>query len=374
MVPTKLQSDCRCGGRIGYWCRTLRGCNIERASFNVLELRPDRSVWIREFRGPGGDLSDWHSAPDIQVLDSTTLRHNRFLRSLHQWRRQQQKAGEEALSSAGHHSEWRKHIILTAGRDAWVREHRTDWMVTNGEFSFRIQNDTGQPSRPSAAFDLLDPTINPRMVGFSRLRGEPGAYVFRVDMGTPNPVAATSIETFYQWLDGILLTEDDLELIDIHHAGPFRGNRQEFVAASVPRPLRELCLSVTFPRGFYPDEKQVAVYHQKLPSASPVKDAALRTRLQFTGQTILLTVPYPLMDYRYVIAWRPPPARPPSPQAKEFQEKCSKGIGNQLMTSFIKGLGNAQWARNCTVALYVPEPDCAVRGRFSAGRGLLAGT
>ena len=128
---------------------TLRGCNSGRASFNLLELRNDRSVWIKEIRGPSGDHNDWHSALPIQVLDSTSLRHNRFLRSLYQFRKKR-KDGSEALADEGHQSEWHKHITFTAGRDAVVREYRTDWLITDGEFSFRIQNDTGQPARPFA--------------------------------------------------------------------------------------------------------------------------------------------------------------------------------------------------------------------------------
>ena len=283
---------------------TLKGCDSARASFNVLELRPDRSVWVTEVHGPSGNHNDWHDASTIQILDSTTLRHNRFLRSLYRWRKVRQ-AGPEPLAGAGHQSEWRKHVIFTAGRDAIVREHRTDWQITDGEFSFRIQNDTGQPARPAAEFKLTSASGNPNTPRISPKSGERGAFFFRVDMGTKAPVSAALIETAYQWVDGILLTEDDFELIDMNNSGPFRGLRQEFVAASVLRPLRELCLSVTFPVGFYPDEEQVEVDCQRLPSGAIVRDEALEARRQFTGQTVILTVPYPLMDYRYVIAWRP---------------------------------------------------------------------
>ncbi len=158
---------------------TLRGCNSGRASFNLLELRNDRSVWIKEIRGPSGDHNDWHSALPIQVLDSTSLRHNRFLRSLYQFRKKR-KDGSEALADEGHQSEWHKHITFTAGRDAVVREYRTDWLITDGEFSFRIQNDTGQPARPFAKGELVSAAGEPKLIGFSPLKGERGAYVFRV--------------------------------------------------------------------------------------------------------------------------------------------------------------------------------------------------
>src|SRR5207247_2642190 len=127
-----------------------------------------------------------------------TLRHNRFLRSLYLWRKKR-KDGPEVHSGAGHQSEWHKHVTLTAGRDAVVRERRTDWLISEGEFSFRIQNDTGQPALPTATLDLANLSAVPRILGFSKMGEERGAYVFRVATGTPEPVAAASIATSYQW-------------------------------------------------------------------------------------------------------------------------------------------------------------------------------
>jgi hypothetical protein len=211
---------------------TIRGCDSARASFNVLELRPDRSVWIQEIRGPSGDHSDWHPALPIQMLDSTTLRHNRFLRSLHLWRRDR---GDYLVGTIAesHQSEWRKHITITAGRDAIVREYRSDWLTTDNEFSFRIQNDTGQPAQPLASLNLLNPSSTPKLLGFSPVKGERGAYMFRVDIGTSSPVAAASIETSYQWLDGIVLTADDLDLIS-------RLNREGACNSCTERGAREV--------------------------------------------------------------------------------------------------------------------------------------
>jgi hypothetical protein len=48
------------------------------------------------------------------------------------------------------------HIGFTAGRDAVVREDHTDWLISEGEYSFRIQNDTGSPARPTATLDLAN--------------------------------------------------------------------------------------------------------------------------------------------------------------------------------------------------------------------------
>lgn len=206
------------------------------------------------------------------------------------------------------------------------------------------------------------------------MRGERGAYVFRVATGTSDPIAADAIATSYQWLDGILLTEDDLNLVDMNNAGPFRGARKEFVAASVTRPLRELSLSVTFPSGFRPEEENVDVYHQRIPAGAAVKDQALRQRVQFMAQAIILTVPYPLMEYRYVIAWKPVAAAPVRSAARAFQQRCATtDFGNDLVRSFISGIKNAVWSKSCSVALYVEEPDTETRGRFLRRVGLANG-
>ena len=136
------------------------------------------------------------------------------------------------------------------------------------------------------------------------------------------------------------------------------------MAASVTNPVRELNLSVTFPVGFYPDEKNVQVYYQKLPSGAPIEDRALRARPQFTGQTILFNLPYPLMGYRYAIAWKPVAARPLSKRAKAFQGRClANGVGDSSASSFLRGL-EGEWSGLCSVALYVPEPECSTPGRF----------
>ena len=350
---------------------TFKGCDSQRASFNVLELRSDRSVWMNEVRGPQGDQSEWHSTPSIQILDSTTLRHNRFLRSLHLWRKAR-TGGPKGNAGAGQQSEWhtlpsQQDGMLSLGSIVPIG------LSVRESLAFEFRTTLDRLLYPLQRLTLLAPPQSREFAGFLGWERR-GAYVFRVATGTSEPVAASSIATSYQWLDGIVLTEDDLKLIDMNNAGPFRGNGQEFVAASVTRPLRELSLSVTFPVGFVPDEKQVDVYYQRMRFGEAVKEPALRKRIKFMAQAVILTVPYPLMDYRYVIAWRPVKGVAPTPQANDFRDRCSMtDLGDRLATSFIKGVKSAKWGDNCSLALYVQEPNCTVPGKFLRRVGFATG-
>jgi hypothetical protein len=48
-------------------------------------------------------------------------------------------------------------------------------------------------------------------------------------------------------------------------------------------------------------------------------------------------------------------------------------VGDQLAASFLKGVKNANWGRNCSLALYVEEPNCTVPGRFLRRIGFATG-
>ena len=120
---------------------TKKGWTAANASFNLLELRPDRSVWISE--GKYASADGWKIAADsaVELLDSTALRHNRFTRALHLSRKEMQHQQNQDLFQSNdkkQQSEWQKHIILTERRDAIVTEKRTEWPIRGGAFSFQI--------------------------------------------------------------------------------------------------------------------------------------------------------------------------------------------------------------------------------------------
>jgi predicted phosphodiesterase len=335
--------------------QTLAGCDVRMASFNVLELRPDRSVWTCEYAQDASN--NWHMVPasETELLDSTTLRRNRFMRLSYLSRTAETVIEKEASG------EWQKHFILTEKRDAIVRETRTGWRIENGEFGFSVQNDTGQPAHPEASFEFdakeEQKAAQLQIFPFEAAPGQPGVYQLRLELGRKESILARSITTSYRWLDAVILTDRDFALIDKNRARSFRSSYKEFVAATVPIPLHNLTLSVTFPTGYYPAREQVEVYTQPTDRlADPLLDGPLARRLQFTGQTILLHVPFPLVNYRYCIVWTPVRGKPPTAESIKFREDICKEEP-QFAKKFLSALRNQPWSELATVAIYVPTRD-----------------
>lgn len=351
--------------------KTLEGCDIKRASFNVLELRPDRSVWCQEYNGPKSNTETWGTVGDaIELLDPTTLRQNMFHRAIRRQRNaelaRRRVAGHAAPSSAAATtptaeptSDYAKHFILTRYRDAQVSETRTNWRIEGGRFSVKAENETGLPSSAQVTSDLRLPpeTGEPRLIGFRKVVGPSRAWSFELQLPTDRTVVAPRIDTSYLWQDAVLLTQADFELIDATNAGVHRCNGQEFVAATIDRPLRNLTLSVSFPNGMLPDKSTVKVYTHRsgYQDAEPEIEPSITERLHVAGQTIILNLPYPLRGFRYVIAWTPAEGPQPSELAlAAWANRAGDDIGKNLATACLAAFDNTPWRDCVTVAAYVP--------------------
>ena len=299
-------------------------------SFNVIELRDDRSVWLKVFRGSGTyERPSWAEdrAAAIQLLGSTAIRRNRFLRIRAQEAEKSRDAAkaqetDEAEQAANvetsptppprQYGEWQRHITLTQYRDALVWDKRTHWPLKDGQLAFQLINETGLPVLPKASIYLKNrPGKREKVKDASivRIEGDRRTFAFVARVSPKFAKEVESIETSFKWDDAILLTQGDLDLLDRNNASFLRSKDWEFVAATVPKdiPLAALTLTVTFPVGYLPKRSRVSVQVQNTNKANEKfgEDKALGTRLQMAGQTLVLGVPYPLTGYRYAIAWKP---------------------------------------------------------------------
>ena len=222
--------------------------------------------------------------------------------------------------------------------------------------------------------ELARSPIKPNKLSLNSIPERPGAYEFQNHWILRTMSSLEVIDSSYFWFDSLLLTKDDFALIDRDRAGPHRSEGREFVAASVLRPMRHLTLTVTFPVGYYPQLKSVRAYYEdrSQANADPVADAALQERLQFTGQSIVLSLPYPLMGYRYTIAWCPV-ALPPTESTLAVRDRARQ-LGDQLAQSFLDGLRGTSLADLASVAIYVPDPSDDRRSRFLDRVGFVHGT
>ena len=358
-------------------------CIVSESSFNVIELRDDRSVWLKVFRGSGTyERPSWAEdrAAAIQLLGSTAIRRNRFLRIRAQEAEKSRDAAkaqetDEAEQAANvetsptppprQYGEWQRHITLTQYRDALVWDKRTHWPLKDGQLAFQLINETGLPVLPKASIYLKNrPGKREKVKDASivRIEGDRRTFAFVARVSPKFAKEVESIETSFKWDDAILLTQGDLDLLDRNNASFLRSKDWEFVAATVPKdiPLAALTLTVTFPVGYLPKRSRVSVQVQNTNKANEKfgEDKALGTRLQMAGQTLVLGVPYPLTGYRYAIAWKP--------VAEPTQKMLAKRqLVDRLCANDAFGAGLAEIAANTfvregwdqvTAAVYVPDP------------------
>mgnify|MGYP002151118648 CR=1 FL=1 len=339
---------------------TKKGQDLKRATFNVLELKSDKSVWIKEINGPGNNSElDWEVAAGSEklLINKTTLRHHRFLRSRYLWRKKHQ-APEQSLSTIPF-SQYQKHITITKTRDAIVDEMRTHWSINGTEFTSRLKNVTGVPCDGKVIISSTGSESIELPTSIFPDHNDSNARILRATLPNQN-MRPDSIKSSYTWLDAIILTQDDFALVDMKQAGPFRYDKLEFVAATVTQPLASLTLTLNFPIGFCPKEDSVWVYQENLQKKStPEKDCELQQRIIHTGQAILLSIPYPLNNHSYMIVWSP--VKEISSTTDTIGDKFkylieSNDVADQLTKTFLTGFIEQTWKQlPITIVLYIPE-------------------
>ena len=323
---------------------TLAPCNINKASSNVIELREDQSIWVKELRFSGG----WgvRDAEGVCISPTIDVRKSKFYRITDR-------------SSAPPTSEIIKHVRFTPQRDILFREARTDWLLKGKEFGFVSRNQTGVPVNPRVELELPANVSAPSksINGFEPM-SEPGAYVYKVALaGDPGPVLIPQIDIAYEWIDGALLTRRDLSLIPPAQRGIFREDGFEFVAISVLNDLRSFQLHAHLPDGFWPDpDGRVKVCVQHLGLNEPPRELPYLTEhLSTSGPGVLsLTVPYPWTGYRYCLAWQLPEGPPEDSAARNIRDAV-RAKSAQLVKAFFDALQTHEWCSLLSVALYLPE-------------------
>lgn len=339
--------------------QTGTACVQSRASFNVLELRPDRSVWCQEIKGvAGGGMPGWKtSGPPIELLDPTTLRQNYYQRSIVQGRvRRDEAEGTRFKRGEGPASEWSKHVTFTTTRDAEVKETRVNWIIEGGRFLVRVQNDSGRPVDPR--IELPAPVGRRADQPFTPLANDRGGWAFGFTLDTQDDVDVPVIRTSYLWQDAVMLTARDFAFLPPGSAGVFRCEGMEFVAASVRNAIRNLVLSVTFPVGYMPPPDAFRVFSQPIQPEGVQWDPepSIAERLQFLGSAVVLTLPFPLRNYRYAIAWRPPEG--PSDSATTLAVRANPLVASQaLAEACLRVFDGTPWQGQVQVATYVAAFD-----------------
>lgn len=324
---------------------TNEGCKENAASSNVIELRDDQSIWVRELRFSAGQ---WRLLePAICLCSPTRTRQHSFFRSA--------GAGRARPTSVA-----TKSVVFNHHRDVDVRLSYSDWTIEDREIELRVQSLTGVPLNPKIELDLVDgrSASNKTSVGFADVAGKRGHYVFRHALDRDD-VVATRARVSYLWVGGALLCNQDLMIVDPGLRHEFRARGLEFATFEVVSNLRSFRLSVQLPEHFrIADVADVDVYVEPIDGGSPPERAPdLKSAIDHDGSGLItLYVEYPWRNWRYYLVWPLPSVDIDSTATEELRAQLSDKAANAV-EAFYGSLSEAAWAPHASVALYIPEHD-----------------
>ncbi|MDH2345516.1 metallophosphoesterase [Bradyrhizobium sp. SSUT77] len=320
---------------------STKGCHIRRASFNVIELRPDRSVHVQVMANSDG--LKWKATdPPIQLLDGRAIRRARFYR--------------RADPASPPTSRIVKCVEFHADRTVDVTQSWTDWALS-GRWATTTTNSSGLPSSAYIKFEW--PQGEPTEVQEQRFVLDPnGIRTYRIDLpiGRGETRLARRIVARFKWWGGAVLTKNDLAYFDSNTVGEFRSHNLEFWTVRTQNELQSMSLLVRLPPAFAPKPEDVAVYCKSVGASGEVLAAIeeLRPSVQHHALGVFsLEIPYPLPHYRYSLAWPIADDSPPSAAAKRFH-LAANAKGQQLLEAYARVLDRSSVGASVVLGLYVP--------------------
>ncbi|HYB90359.1 MAG TPA: metallophosphoesterase [Candidatus Binataceae bacterium] len=322
-------------------------CEQDHGTYNLFELWPDRSVTMRVRKWNAGQ---WDAGTYYRLFESEDVRRSRSLR----------RSGQ--ILERPTTSEIVKSVQFTRDGDGRVHEARSDWLIEENKWSLLVSNDTGVPTDLNIRFRRPNgrewrPPVDLVFKALGKKNADdPRQFYFDCNVDPAVAGEPLGVQLSYNWQGGAVLTADEMDIVKkMPEAGPLRRLGYEFAAATAVSSLRTLRLLVEVPAEVAPADADVQVFQQEAKGdphqfSSP-PDLVSCLRVIRTG-VYALTVPYPLKNYRYVIAWEPP-RREPSPKAARFIWYARRN-GLQLARLFHQSVA-PNWGDDVVCSMYVPE-------------------
>lgn len=327
---------------------SYKGCDLRRASYNVIELRQDKSVCVQERVHDG---VGWGAKGNpVQLLDSRAIRRARFFR----------RAGPAAPPT----SKITKCVEFHSDRSIDVHQTWTDWELKDGRWGNSASNSSGVLSEARVRFDWLDGV--PEEHNDLRYSPHPASdHTYRAAVILRGGARrAKHISLRFRWIGGGVLTRSDLEFLDPMQRGMFRSAGKEFSAFRVmSNELRSVSLLIRLPAMFAPRPEQVEVLFAAK-NADYEVSADLRAGLQHHAPGLFsLEIQYPLPNFRYALAWPLADAPRVSAAAQRFHRSAGDGGGAGLLDAFADSVRQHPAVGSATLGLYIPgkHPDALQR-------------
>jgi hypothetical protein len=157
----------------------------------------------------------------------------------------------------------------------------------------------------------------------------------------------------YVWLNGGVLTREDLQ--NIKPPGYGRNQQCEFETLWTPVPAASAELVLTLPPEFAPQESPTVKVRRNARDAVSHEDAELQRRLrQISLGRFALTIPFPRVDWRYDVLWKPVEARVVDQRVGRVGfEKFPGPSLEAMLRAFQEELATDPRFKTATVGLYV---------------------
>jgi 3',5'-cyclic AMP phosphodiesterase CpdA len=363
---------------------TLKLCELDKVSFNLIELRGDRTVHLTVYRCEGkssceaenSDLKPsvpWSIERQLELYDSQALRRARFLR------RSQHHIHRNPVSDVT------RFIDFTRDRDGIVSETRTNIDFSKDpRIALRAENSTGIPVDLKISLVASDGgSWEPESQVTFRSTSKQG--VFDFECPVPENISKTlrHLEFSYRWFGGALLTREEVDALMPGTEGEFRTEGFEFGAISIDSYFNTLRLIVRLPPEFAPASHEIQAYvrNPKLERTDDVLDQpdVINCFRPIGAGLYSLVVPYPRKGLVYGIKWRPPEAdstgTPREGAGHQFADACATR-GEKLAKIFHSGLEKTPLANHCSISLYTPAAENAnllrLMGVYPAGTAVPA--
>jgi 3',5'-cyclic AMP phosphodiesterase CpdA len=336
---------------------TLKPCDPGSISYNLLELREDRTVRLL-IVGHDAARVRWDSrGREFDIYDSQALRRARFMR----------RARGSIFRRPS--SDVTKYIEFTRERDGIVKETRTQIDFSESPIlAITPDNTTGFPTELRIA--LTDEDGNrwePEGELRFRIGNQPGLFYYQCAIPEKVAAAPQKVEFSYRWFGGAVLTAEEVDALEPVQRGELRAQHCEFGAIQVDTFYHSLRLIVRIPPEFAPPPGDVSAY-VKNPNSQSAAIAArgeevplqsdVANGLRIVGDGLYsLTVPYPRVGFEYGIKWKLPRAGSVMTADAELAAQfvaASRKHRDRLAEAFYRGLAGTPLAGRSTVSIYVP--------------------
>jgi predicted MPP superfamily phosphohydrolase len=319
-----------------------RGCAFERASFNLIELGPDRAVHIREVSYD----EKWNISKDrLLVLEGRAVRRSRFNRC--------------TSKSPGPPSRLMNCVEFHPDRNIDFTQVRTNWTLENGLWTHTTTNSSGWLT-PAELQIFWPGQQNPEtfndIPSFSHAtRDQTRQYEKRLGRWKGARLAH-KIVVRLQWQGGAVLTQVDLSYLDPNTLGDFRRWGLEFASLRAHNYVEAASLVVRLPPEFAPNVTDIQAFLQP-PNGQPESSELLLDLVQHHAPGIFsVEIPFPRKGYRYSLAWPPVKVATGTKNTQAFCE-YAKNNGNHLLELYDAIISRSVVCTRKSLGLYLQRPD-----------------